>query len=196
MTPKQEERTRNKIAKIKKALAADKKYWGGYNDGGGMRYLPPELYIKLKDYKGALRYFRWFDKSFPDDIGYPTFLFEWALVLFKTGKISEARKKALQTFFSNTYLFDHFLEKEFLLFDKYEGSDWEQAEAAKIMIYKIGQKDFADFEDWLNQFLTSAEFYQVANEFITIRVKLQTEHDVEKRTELIERQSHLLDNFI
>lgn len=29
VTPKQEERVRNKIGKIKRALAADKKYWGG-----------------------------------------------------------------------------------------------------------------------------------------------------------------------
>jgi len=43
MTPKQEERIRNKIARIRKELAADKKRWGGfYDDSRGLRYLPPE----------------------------------------------------------------------------------------------------------------------------------------------------------
>jgi len=47
MTEKQQERIRNKIGKIKKALAADKKHWGGfYHDGKGLRYLIPELFIK------------------------------------------------------------------------------------------------------------------------------------------------------
>ncbi len=32
MTEKQKERVRNKIAKIRKELAADKKRWGGYYD--------------------------------------------------------------------------------------------------------------------------------------------------------------------
>jgi tetratricopeptide (TPR) repeat protein len=195
MTPKQEEGIRNKIAKIKKALAADKKYWRGYHDGGGLRYLPPELYIKLKDYKGAARYFNWFNKNFPDDAGYPVFLFEWTLTLFKNGKVKEARKKALETFFSNTYLFDHFLGKEFLLFDKYESSGLETAEWAQTIEYLKDDPELADFIGWLGQFLSSEEFYKRANEFIKILAKLQTEHDVDKRMELVERQSHLLDDF-
>jgi hypothetical protein len=105
MTPKQADRIRNKIIKIKKALAADKKRWGGfYDDSRGLRYLPPELYLKIEDYKGASRYFTWFEKNFPDDIGMPGFLFEWIVALYKTGKIKKAEKKALQTFFSNTLM--------------------------------------------------------------------------------------------
>lgn len=195
MTPKQEERIRNKIAKIKKALADEKRYWGDYHDGGGLRYLPPELFIKLKDYPGALRYFRWFDKNFPDDIGYPVFLFEWTLTLFKMGKMKDVEKRALQTFFSNTYLFDYFLGKELLLFDKYEGFNWEQPDLAINMHYTKEQEDLADFVEWLTLFATSAKFYQVANEFIRIHVQLQTEPVGTKRNELVTRLSHLLDDY-
>ena len=64
MTPKQIERIQNKIVKIKRALAADKRRWGGYyDDSRGLRYLAPEQYIKIRDYKGALRYFNWFNKT-------------------------------------------------------------------------------------------------------------------------------------
>jgi tetratricopeptide (TPR) repeat protein len=169
MTPKQEERIRDKISKIKKALAADKRQWGGfYHDGSGLRYLPPELFLKLKDYKRALIYFRWFDKNFPDDCGYPIFLLEWTMTLFKTGKIKEAEKKALQTFISNTYLFDKFLGKEILNFDKYEGSNWEKEDLTYNLAYSKEQEDIQDFVDWLNQFLESDKFYKIANEFIDI----------------------------
>ena len=103
MTPKQAERIQEKITKMKKELAADKRRWGGfYDDSRGLRYLPPALYIKLGDYSGAKRYFNWFAKNFPDDMGYPVFLFEWTLTLFKTQKMAEAEQKAQETYRANT----------------------------------------------------------------------------------------------
>ena len=53
MAPKQIEKIQNKIAKIKRALAADKRQWGCYDDSRGLRYLPPALYLKLQDYRGG-----------------------------------------------------------------------------------------------------------------------------------------------
>jgi len=61
MTEKQIERIRIKIARVKSALAAYKKRWGGYyDDSGGIRYMAPGLYLKIRDFKGAMNYFRWF----------------------------------------------------------------------------------------------------------------------------------------
>jgi len=97
LTPKQIERVYNKIKKVKAALVADKKHWGGfYHDGQGLRYLQPQLYIQIDDFSGALRYFNWFDKNFPDDGCYPAFLYEWTIVLFKTGRLKAAEQKAFQ----------------------------------------------------------------------------------------------------
>ena len=141
MTPKQIERIKNKIAKIKRELAADKKRWGGfYDDSRGLRYLPPELYLKLNDYSGALRYFNWFDKNFPEDSGFPIFLFEWTIILFKTKRIKQAEKKAMETFYSNTYLIDEFLKKELLDFDKLENSNWEYSSIVEQLIYSKEQE--------------------------------------------------------
>ena len=196
MTPKQEERIRDKISKIKNALAADKRQWGGfYHDGPGLRYLLPELYLKLKDYKRALNYFRWFDKNFSDDCGYPIFLFEWTMTLFKTGKIKEAEKKALQTFISNTYLFDKFFGKEILNYDNYKASDWEKESISNNLTYLKEQEVIRDFVDWLNQFLKSDKFYKIANEFINIEKQLKIEPTGKKRSALGNRQYHLLDEY-
>jgi hypothetical protein len=49
-----------------------------------------KYYVQLGDYAGGLRYTRWFDKNFPDDIGYPDFLFEWTIILFRNAKLKEA----------------------------------------------------------------------------------------------------------
>jgi hypothetical protein len=66
MTEKQAEKVKAKIEKYKTALAAEKKHWGGeYHDGQGIRYIIPEQYIKIRDYKGGQRYLNWFSKNFP-----------------------------------------------------------------------------------------------------------------------------------
>jgi hypothetical protein len=194
LTP--EERIRKKIADIKKALVADKKHWGGYyNDGRGLRYLQPELYLKLMDYKGAMRYFLWFDKNFPDDCGYPVFLLEWTITLFKTGKETEAEKKALQTFMANTYLWDKFLGKELLHFDIKESSGWESEKLTENLVYSKDQEEYQDFAQWLDQFMKSEKFLKIANEFINIEIQLKTEPAGPKRSQLVKESRCLLDNL-
>ncbi len=196
MTPKQAERLKNKIKKIKKDLAADKKFHGGYyDDSHGRRYLPPEFYLKLQDYTGALRYFNWFSKNFPDDMGFPIFLFEWTVTLFKTKRRKAAEKKALQTFFANTYLLDHFLHKKRHELDIREGSNWENYSLVYDFHYSKDQADLRDFADWLEDFFTSATYKRYTEEFIEINQKLKTESIEEVRSSLVYKMMHLLDDF-
>ncbi len=195
MIPIQEQRIRNKITRIRKALAAEKRQWGGYHDGGGLRYAPPELFVKLKDYKGGLRYLQWFARTFPDDIGHPVFLFEWTLILFKTGKTKDAVRKAYQTFMENTYIFDKFLGKEFLRFDKMESSDWAKESLAEYFQYSASAPELIDFAAWLKAILTSEQFYKLANEFIDIEARLKEEPVGPDRSALVQRLSSLLDEY-
>lgn len=192
MTNKQIERVRAKIQKYKKALAADKKYWGGeYHDGRGIRYIIPEQFIKIKDYKGGKRYLNWFDKNFPDDCGYPIFLFEWSFILFKCNKLIEAEKKAHETFFSNTYLFDKFLGKEPLRLDKNENLNWEHEALVDNFPYSSLDTEFLEFASWLENILNNQTFLSKVNEFIEIEQKLKTEPVGKKRTELVNRLSKI-----
>ncbi len=160
MTPKQQERIKNKIKKIKAALASDKKYWGGkYHDGQGLRYLPPQFYLELGDYSGGLRYFNWFNKNFPDDSCYPDFLFEWTIILFKTGRIKEAEKKAFETYQSDSYLFDIFFGREVTKIEKREDTNLQTQEIEESEFYYNSKQDnLADFSEWLDKFITSEKF--------------------------------------
>jgi len=186
MTPKQIERIKKKIIVIKRELAPDKRRCGGFfDDSRGLRYLPPELYLKLNDYSGALRYFNWFKKNFPDDIGFPIFLFEWTITLFKTQQIKEAEKKALQTFSSNIYLLDKFLEKESLEINKLENSNWASADLVQNLQYSKDKKELTEFADWLGIFVTNEKFCKFANKFIELKVKLKMEPVGQKRTALV-----------
>ncbi len=195
MTPKQEERVRNKIRKIKAALAADKKFWGGtHHDGQGLRYAPPRLYLQLGDYTGGLRYINWFYKTFPDDSGFPDFLFECTVILFKSGRLKQAEQKAFETFTRNTYLLDLFLGRPVQKIDKWESSRLESAEfALEHFEYSARQQSLADFAAWLNDFTQSERFLHRAKAYIAIHKELKHETDHEARSYLIQQAGQLKD---
>jgi tetratricopeptide (TPR) repeat protein len=161
MTPKQVDRIKSKIKNIKAALAADKRYWGGFHhDGMGLRYRPLQFYIQIEDYSGALRYLNWFNKNFPDDAGFPVFLFEWMIILFKTGRLDEAKKKAVETFNRNNYLFDKFFGRQITPIEKWEGSNLEIADyAIKHFDYSYETENLSDFSLWLTLTIKSENLF-------------------------------------
>lgn len=193
MTPKQEETVRNKIKKIKAALAADKKRWGGFHhDGQGLRFAPPRLYIQIADFSGGLRYLNWFKKAFPADSGFPDFLFEWTIILFKTGRLKEAEKKAFQTYTGNTYLFDKFFGRPLNKIDKWEGIFWETVEfATDNFSYSCHQKNLTDFAEWLNRLTQTEKFAALMNKYVEIHIKLNNEDDREIWSQLVTEAGQL-----
>lgn len=197
MTPKQQERIKNKIKKIKAALAADKKYWGGqYHDGQGLRYLPPQFYLQLDDFSGGLRYFNWFNENFPDDSCYPDFLFEWSIILFKTGRLKEAEKKAFETFCSNTYLFDIFFGRQVTKIEKWEGSNLQTQDFADNQFcYNSKQDNLTDFSEWLDKFIATEKFIHSSNKYLDIQKRLATENDSETRHYLIQHERQLVNEL-
>lgn len=193
MTDKEAGKLRLKIKKIKEALAADKRRCGGYyDDSHGLRYKPLQYYIKLADFGGGLRYLRWFHKNFPDDIGYPDFLFEWTIMLFKTGKIKEAEKKAFETFCSNTYLFDKFFGRPVSPIEKWETSNLETADfALNNFYYASNQENLSDFAEWLDDLTRRETFARLQNKYIDIYKRLFHERDHEIRGYLLKQAKQL-----
>lgn len=195
MTPKQIDRLKKKIADIKRILAAEKRKFGGYDDGAGLRYIPTKYFIQLEDYSGGLTYLKWFDKNFPDDNGFPDFLFEWTIILFKTGKAKEANKKAFQTFCSNTYLFDKYFGRQIIPVDKWEGSNLGTPSFTEYLNYTSEQKELVDFSAWLDALISTQAFVTQSNQYIDIQKRLKTEQDGETRTYLVKAASQLRNSF-
>lgn len=185
MTPKQIERIQTKIKSIRATLAAEKRKYGTYDDSRGQRYAPPGLYIQIEDYPGGLRYLQWFQENFPDDRGYPDFLFEWTLFLFKARKIDAAEKKAFDTFCANTYLFDKFFGNPIVPIDKLEWSNLCKPSFTDHFKYSSTQPGFADFTQWLSGVIASERFQTFSNQYIDIHKKLKGENDQEIRMQLI-----------
>lgn len=157
--------------------------------------MPPELYIKIQDYSGCLRYFNWFNKNFPEDSCYPIFLFEWAITLFKTKRIKLAKNKIKHTFYSDTYLLDKFLDKELLHFDKSEDSNWEYEQLIEHFKYSKDQEELNDFTEWLQLFMKNENFLEFANEIIELKEKIKNEPIGEIHSDLVKKQYKLLEQI-
>ena len=195
LTPKQAERLRTQIAAVKQTLAAEKRRFGGYDDSQGWRYLPPKLFVQLGDYAGGLRYLRWFDKNFADDIGYPDFLFESIILLFYTGRLQEAEQKAVQTYGGNTYLFDQFFGRPLTPLAKWEGSNLEMPYLAGQLPYSSQQPALAGFARWLQEFESTEKFRAFAANFLRLGQELQAATDPETRRALFEARRTLETSF-
>jgi len=191
MTTRQSQQLIKKIADIKRALAAEKRRFGGYDDSRGLRYLPTRYYIQLSDYKGGLAYTRWFAKTFSDDIGFPDFLFEWALLLFKGGKFAEAKVKIWQTFCANTYVLDKFFGHPIEPLLKYEWSNLAQAGFAAYFTYSHQQAELVDFSQWLEEFTASELFTSQKARYINLHQRLMVEEDQEIRDYLSQEANRL-----
>jgi hypothetical protein len=195
MTSKQAERLQAKIAQIKRTLATEKRKFGGYDDSRGLRYLPLRFYLKLADYKGGLTYTRWFAKNFPDDSGFPDFLFEWTVILYKTGHLPQARVKAWQTFCSNTYLLAKFFGRAIEPLSKYEWSNLAQPGFTEHFTYSHQQSELADCSVWLEELMGSDSFLRSSHRYIELHQLLQREQDRKKREKLLKEADQLEDSF-
>lgn len=185
MTPKQAERLKKKITDIRRVLAAEKRKFGGYDDSRGLRYFPTKYYIQLGDVAGGLTYTRWFAKNFPDDAGFPDFLFEWLVILFKNGKIKEAEQKAIETFCADIHLLNSFLGRPPAVSELWEDEPRTEDSTAEYFGSLGTQISLSDFAQWLTEFIATERYLTSAGKYVDLRRQLQREHDLEQRRYLV-----------
>jgi hypothetical protein len=143
-----------------------------------------------------LKYIKWFNKNFPDDIGFPDFLLEWTILLFKNNKLQEAEQKAFETFCRNTYLFDGFLRRPITPVHKWEGSNLETPAFAASLDINRENPGLTDFADWLESFIETERFTIAATKYIQIYKKLKTESDLRTRASLVRDAEDLKKNYL
>lgn len=194
MTPNQKQKLELKIKRIRATLAAEKRKFGGYDDSRGLRYIPTGLCLKLRDYKGGLTYTRWFSKNFPDDVGFPDFLFEWAVILFMNGKIKEAERKIMECFFSNIYIFDKFFGRPIKpIVEMASYSNVGEPDYLQDFPYSSSDQELESFSKWLADSEGSEKFKSIAKRYIDAQIRLKTEDDHEMRHYLVRVYRQLLD---
>ena len=187
MTPKQAERLRQKITAIRRALVDEKKKFGAYDDSRGLRYLPSRYYVQLGDFKGGLTYLRWFQKNFPDDAGFPDFLFEWTLILFQSHKLRDAARKAMETYRADIHLLDAFLGRPGTPVEPWEQVALDAEAYASYCAALGGQADLTAFAEWLGALVVSEAFLANSSQFLDLHRQLHGETDPAKRHLLVQQ---------
>ena len=185
MTDKQIQKIQKRIKAYRAILTNEKKRFGGYMDSGGIRYVIPELYLQIQDYKGAMTYFRWFSKAFPDDIGFPAFNLFWAATLFENNKIPESLRKVYETAFSNTYLLDLIAGKDVKPIDKSELIGFENLDYAKQIYKGCIELITLEFQIFLTGLIEDKGFKDNLNKYIGLQKLIKDEPVGQMRSHLI-----------
>jgi hypothetical protein len=191
MTDKQIENIKNTIKIFRSRLSGEKRRFGGYFDNGGVRYIIPELYLQIGDYKGALTYYRWFSREFPDDTGFPSFNLFCTLILYHNKRLKEAARLAYRTAFSNTYLIDLICNKTPTNIDKSELDGGESLIYAKEIVEGCNKLMNSDFKVWLCKLSETDEFKANLNRFISLQKLIKDEPSGPLRSHLIDESSKL-----
>jgi hypothetical protein len=189
MTEKQIVRIRKTIKFYRTRLAAEKRMYGEYDDSAGLRYAIPELHFQIRDYKGALVYFRWFSKAFPDDTGFPIFNLLWSAAFFENNKIPEAIQKAYETAFSNTYLLELIAGRNTVQLDKSEMIGYENLGYAKQIYKDCINLTTLEFQIWISNLSEFDDFKANLNKFISIQKLIKEEPVGPMRTGLIKESN-------
>ena len=79
--PKDPKQIKARINRYQNALQNEQKRFGDIDDSAGKRYLLGPLYLLAGDIDGALAHFKWFEKTFPDDVGEPMQSLCWTLAI-------------------------------------------------------------------------------------------------------------------
>ena len=186
MTDSERKRIQVKIDHYKKAMSDFKARMGFIDDGRGNRYEIPVLQMRLMDLTPALRYYTWFWKNFPDDIGEPIMNLAWTAMFFHRGETSKANAYFYLTLFSNPYLFSYVAGKPMGLYDMWHGANVDEPGWFENVDFDSFEFLTPQFRAWLWERYESAETKEVISRFMELNRKLNTEPVGEKRSALVD----------
>lgn len=193
--PKTKRGLQNRIDSYRKAMNDEKREWGYYNDGHGLRYILFSLYFLLDEKTLSKRYITWFDKNFDDDCGEPVADLCRALILFRRNEKKAARIALGKTMLSNLYIIPFVLGREVREYDMWhssntEGTGWLEWTPDEV-VNAITDHD----KKWLQEQYDSQPFTKAREEYIAIYKELETVEGSSERGQLLTRANELVDLF-
>ena len=189
--PKDKSKIRARIRRYERELRKEKELHGSIHDGGGKRYLLGALYMLLGDNDGALKSFRWFEKTFPDDIGEPFQYLCWTLALYRAGDKEAAEDKLIQTMLKNLYLIPHLLGIKQEILDIWHSSNWDEKRYAESAAPEIIELWTDEEKEWARKVYDSQAVEEIRSRYIEIQRQLKIEPVGAKRTELVMEASRM-----
>lgn len=189
--PQDRKKIRARIRSYERKLQQEQDQHGMISDGYGKRYLLGPLYLLMDDLEGALAHYEWFEKTCPDDSGYPMHLLCWTLALYRSGDREAATHKLRQTMLSNLYLIPHLLELEQADLDIWHGSNIAERLHLKCIPEEVFDLWDEEALEWLDDTYHSPPLTRIRERYIAIEHALKTEPRGPRRTRLVEEASSL-----
>ena len=189
--PTEPRKIKQRIRRYERAFAKELQQYDMISDGSGKRYLLAPLYLMLNDVEGAYKFFEWFEKTFPDDVGEPLQYLCWTITLLRKDNINAASNKLIETMFKNLYLIPHMLGINPERLDIWHGSNYEDITYLGYLPPVTMKLCTEEELDWINGQYNSKKFTAIRKRYIDIHQQLKTEPRGPKRTELVEQASRL-----
>jgi hypothetical protein len=190
--PKEPKKIRERIKRYERDLASEKRRFGGYDDSTGKRYLLGPLYLLLGDIDGANKFFAWFQRAFPDDMGEPFQYLCWARALHQVGDRRNAAKKLAQTWFRNHFIVERLLGIEEPRPDVPYGTNWEGPEYVEHGPTELFSLWDDDALAWAEDVYGQAWFKEARADYLEIERRLTNEPVGPERSRLVNRKFQLM----
>ena len=97
-----------------------------HDDGAGKRFLIGPLYLLMAEVSGALQFYEWYEKKFPDDSVEAFNHLCWVLILFRSEKLTLAKSKLRELIFDNLYIIPLLLGENPKQHIFQHGSNWRE----------------------------------------------------------------------
>ncbi|MDY0279027.1 MAG: hypothetical protein RBR35_00530 [Salinivirgaceae bacterium] len=182
---------RGLIKRYESALKQERKKFGFIRDGSGKRYLLGPLYLLLSDNAGAVKSFKWFESTFPDDVGEPGQYLCWTLLHYRNGNLEAAYKKLIKTMLMNLYLIPRLLGIPQEEIDMWYGSNW----ATQDYLAYIPSSFFSLWDEgalkWAREVYEGLKCKAIRSRWVEIYRQLKTEPVGDVRTRLVNEAMRL-----
>lgn len=191
--PSSSTRLKSRARRLLKALKAERRRFGGFDDSGGKRYRIGPLFMQAGALDEALDFYRAFDRWFPDDAGEPMNCFFWALALHRAGDAGGAEDRLLQTLVSNLYLLPALLGETVLREDMEHTSNWDVPEYVLSISLEFSPLLSDGERDWIRSTLASERLTRVRQAYVEAHTAVRRAKNLAERRAIIGRWHQLLD---
>lgn len=189
--PKTPRGIQSRIKKYEDALKYEKRTFGGYHDGGGVRYAIGPLYMLMGDVDGAVKSFNLFKRRFPDDVGEPFQYLTWALALYKKGQEKKAETKLIQTILLNLYLVPHIFGEDIDEYTFQHSSNWDEKEMLNYLPEEYAYMWDEESKEWVKSVYYGKKATEIREKYIELETLLSDEPVGPRRSELVKEISAL-----
>ena len=191
MTEKQLQNIKKRIKSFKLKLSSEKRRFGQYRDSNGLRYEIALLYIKIKDYKNAKKYFQWFEKEFSDDIGFPEFHLAWAVTMFENNDIETTKKKVYAAAFANAQIIELIPKDNLSQIIQIDTFDKDFKESIEFCANIVTPK----FKYWIGKFTETEEYKNNVKKYISINKLIEDEPVGKTRSMMIDEERKFVNSL-